>query len=65
MAYHTTPYLLLFLPAALLFYQITPAKWRSYTLLIFSYLNKKPKDKLVIVFIFKYPRLFQLFGIIS
>ena len=38
MAYHTTPYLLLFLPAALLFYQITPAKWRSYTLLIFSYL---------------------------
>ena len=27
-----------FLPAALLFYQITPAKWRSYTLLIFSYL---------------------------
>ena len=38
MAYHTTPYLLLFLPASLLFYQITPAKWRSYTLLIFSYL---------------------------
>ena len=38
MAYHTTPYLLLFLPAALLFYQITPARWRSYTLLIFSYL---------------------------
>ncbi len=38
MAYHTTPYLLLFLPAALLFYQITPAKWRSYTLLRFSYL---------------------------
>ena len=38
MAYHTTPYLLLFLPFVLLAYQITPAKWRSYTLLIFSYL---------------------------
>ena len=38
MAYHTTPYLLLFLPVALLFYQITPVRWRSYTLLIFSYL---------------------------
>ena len=37
MAYHNT-ILTPFLPAALLFYQITPAKWRSYTLLIFSYL---------------------------
>ena len=27
-----------FLPVALLFYQITPVRWRSYTLLIFSYL---------------------------
>lgn len=38
MDYHSPMYLFLFLPAALLTYQIVPKKWRGYTLIGFSYL---------------------------
>ena len=36
MAYHTTIYLFLFLPAAMVTYQLMPAKYRWYVLLLFS-----------------------------
>lgn len=37
MGYHTNLYLLVFLPAVLLLYQLTPRKFRPYTLLAASY----------------------------
>ena len=37
MAYHTTLYLFLFLPAAIIAYQLMPVKYRWYVLLLFSY----------------------------
>ena len=38
MAYHTSVYLFLFLPISLLVYQLTPKKYRWFTLLVFDYI---------------------------
>lgn len=37
MAYHTTLYLVLFLPASMIAYQLMPVKYRFYVLLLFGY----------------------------
>lgn len=51
MAYHMNVYLLLFLPLALLTYQIVPRKMRWKVLLIFSYLFYYINSRKLIVFI--------------
>ncbi len=51
MAYHTSMYLFIFLPIALLFYQLTPKKWRWCSLLLFGYAFFFKWSKVLIVFI--------------